>query len=192
LPQRKGRQKKRKRSKRSQSPKKSGIGAPVIIALIIGALVIAGIAYLISQNTVTTSPAPATPPATPAAEFTPPAPVSVDADGTATMASGLKYKDIVEGTGESPKPGKLVTVHYTGTFPDGEKFDSSVDKGPPYKFVIGSGRVIKGWDEGIMTMKVGGKRKLIVPPDLAYGANGRDGIPPNATLLFEVELLGVN
>lgn len=143
------------------------------------------------RNTATRSPAPVTPPTTPAADFTPPSPVSVDADGTATMASGLKYRDIVEGTGESPRPGKLVTVHYTGTFTNGEKFNSSVDTGIPYTFPIGRGRVIKGWDEGIMTMKVGGKRKLIIPPDLAYGATGREGIPPNATLLFEVELLSV-
>jgi peptidylprolyl isomerase len=104
----------------------------------------------------------------------------------------LKYKDIVEGTGESPGPGKLVKVHYTGTFPNGKKFDSSVDKGQPYQFVIGTGNVIKGWDEGIMTMKVGGKRKLIVPPSLGYADRGwGDRIPPNATLLFDVELLGV-
>lgn len=109
-----------------------------------------------------------------------------------TTPSGLKYIDEVAGTGASPTQGRNVTVHYTGTLENGTKFDSSVDKGQPYTFRIGTGVVIKGWDEGIMTMKVGGKRRLIIPANLAYGAAGRPGIPPNATLLFEVELLGVN
>ena len=106
--------------------------------------------------------------------------------------SGLKYVDIVVGAGESPKSGQSVTVHYTGTLENGTKFDSSVDRGQPFVFQIGLGRVIKGWDEGVMTMKIGGKRKLIIPADLGYGARGAGGlIPPNATLIFEVELLGV-
>jgi hypothetical protein len=108
-----------------------------------------------------------------------------------TTPSGLKYVDLVIGTGQSPKPGQMVTVHYTGTLENGTKFDSSVDRGQPLTFPIGVGRVIKGWDEGVMTMKIGGKRKLIIPPDLAYGVSGRPPvIPPSATLLFEVELLG--
>jgi len=109
-----------------------------------------------------------------------------------TTPSGLKYLDLVIGTGASPKQGQMVTVHYTGRFEDGIKFDSSLDRGQPLTFPIGAARVIKGWDEGIMTMRIGGKRKLIIPPDLAYGPRGRPGIPPNATLVFEVELLGVN
>jgi len=110
-----------------------------------------------------------------------------------TTESGLKYEDIVAGTGESPKPEQEVIVHYTGTLEDGTKFDSSLDRGEPFKFTIGIGKVIKGWDEGVMTMKVGGKRKLVIPPQLGYGSRGAGGvIPPNATLVFEVELLGVN
>ncbi|HSB12176.1 MAG TPA: FKBP-type peptidyl-prolyl cis-trans isomerase [Blastocatellia bacterium] len=113
-------------------------------------------------------------------------------DGTVTTASGLQYVDEVVGNGESPKLGQMVTVHYTGTLENGTKFDSSVDQGRPLPFKIGTGEVIRGWDEGIMTMKVGGKRRLIVPPSLGYGAKGfGTKIPPNATLIFEVELLGV-
>ena len=109
-----------------------------------------------------------------------------------TTESGLKYEDIVVGTGESPKPGQNITVHYTGTLDDGTKFDSSFDHGGPIDFPIGVGRVIKGWDEGVITMKVGGKRKLVIPPHLGYGSRAMgDKIPPNSTLVFEIELLGV-
>ncbi|MCG3162226.1 MAG: hypothetical protein JMDDDDMK_03466 [Acidobacteria bacterium] len=109
-----------------------------------------------------------------------------------TTPSGLKYEDIIVGTGPSPQSGQEVTVHYTGVLVDGTKFDSSLDRNEPFKFTIGVGRVIKGWDEGVMTMKVGGKRKLVIPPQLGYGQRGIGPIPPNATLVFEVELLGVN
>jgi peptidylprolyl isomerase len=111
---------------------------------------------------------------------------------TVTTASGLKYVDVVVGKGASPVAGKKVKVHYTGTLENGKKFDSSVDRNDPFSFTIGVGQVIRGWDEGVMTMKVGGKRKLIIPSKLGYGARGagRD-IPPNATLLFDVELLDV-
>jgi peptidylprolyl isomerase len=108
-----------------------------------------------------------------------------------TTPSGLKYEDIVVGTGESPAPGKIVKVHYTGWLEDGTKFDSSVDRDRPFEFPIETGSVIKGWDEGVITMKVGGKRKLVIPPQLGYGARGIGPIPPNSTLVFEVELLGV-
>jgi peptidylprolyl isomerase len=109
-----------------------------------------------------------------------------------TTKSGLKYEDLVVGKGPSPKPGQSVTVNYVGTLQDGTKFDSSADHGGTFTFTIGEGQVIKGWDEGVMSMKVGGKRKLTVPPDLAYGPNGMPPvIPPNATLIFTVDLISV-
>ncbi len=113
-----------------------------------------------------------------------------------TTASGLKIEDSKPGTGASPKTGDMCVMHYTGWLYEngvkGAKFDSSVDRGQPFKFTIGVGQVIKGWDEGVGSMKVGGKRTLIIPPQLGYGARGAGRvIPPNATLLFEVELLGI-
>lgn len=109
-----------------------------------------------------------------------------------TTASGLTYVDMVVGTGASPVRGKQVKVHYTGTLENGTTFDSSVDRRQPFSFMIGVGQVIKGWDEGVMGMKVGGKRKLVIPANLGYGARGAGGvIPPHATLLFDVELLDV-
>lgn len=111
---------------------------------------------------------------------------------TVTTSSGLQYTDVKEGQGAIPKNGQTVSVHYTGTLPDGTKFDSSRDRGNPFMFTLGAGEVIKGWDEGIATMKVGGQRKLVIPPDLGYGARGAGSvIPPNATLHFDVELIGV-
>ncbi len=109
-----------------------------------------------------------------------------------TTSSGLKYTDVKEGTGAQPRAGQTAVVHYTGWLLDGTKFDSSKDRGQPFSFPLGQGRVIRGWDEGVATMKVGGVRKLTIPPDLGYGARGAGGvIPPNATLTFEVELLDV-
>lgn len=113
-------------------------------------------------------------------------------DKPVTTASGLKYVDQVVGKGPSPTKGKQVKVHYTGTLENGKKFDSSVDRKEPFTFVIGVGQVIAGWDEGVMSMKVGGKRRLTIPARLGYGAAGAGGvIPPNATLIFDVELLDV-
>jgi peptidylprolyl isomerase len=109
-----------------------------------------------------------------------------------TLPSGLVYKDLVVGKGAEPKPGDHVTVQYTGTLTNGTKFDSSRDRGQPFSFTIGQGQVIKGWDEGVMSMRVGGRRILTIPPSLGYGAAGAGGvIPPNATLVFDVELLKI-
>jgi peptidylprolyl isomerase len=109
-----------------------------------------------------------------------------------TTKSGLQFIDMVEGTGANPESGNKVTVHYSGYLMNGKKFDSSVDRGKPFDFVIGYGQVIKGWDEGVATMKIGGKRKLMIPAALGYGGRGAGGIiPPNADLIFDVELLAV-
>ncbi|MEJ2598726.1 MAG: FKBP-type peptidyl-prolyl cis-trans isomerase [Anaerolineales bacterium] len=109
-----------------------------------------------------------------------------------TTSSGLQIIDEVVGTGQAAKSGDTVSVNYTGWLADGTKFDSSYDRNQPFDFVLGAGKVIKGWDEGVAGMKVGGKRKLVIPPDLAYGASGfPPTIPPNATLTFEVELVAI-
>lgn len=106
--------------------------------------------------------------------------------------SGLEYIETEAGSGEQAVPGKTVRVHYTGRFPDGRVFDSSVERGEPIEFILGAGRVIKGWDEGIALMNVGGKGQLTIPPHLGYGERGAGGvIPPNATLVFDVELVEV-
>ena len=119
-------------------------------------------------------------------------PTPTKAQPVMTTPSGLKIIDTQVGTGASPQAGQTAVVHYTGWLLDGKKFDSSKDHGQPFSFQVGRGQVIKGWDEGVATMKVGGKRTLIIPPDLGYGARGAGGvIPPNATLIFDVELLAV-
>ena len=119
-------------------------------------------------------------------------PTKVEGKGKST-SSGLQYWDLKEGTGTAASAGKTVSVHYTGWLAkDGKKFDSSVDRGQPFMFQLGAGQVIKGWDEGVSGMKVGGKRQLRIPPELGYGSRGAGGlIPPNATLIFDVELLAV-
>ena len=110
-----------------------------------------------------------------------------------TTASGLQYWDMVVGTGATAAPGSTVKVHYSGFLTTGEKFDSSRDRNEPFSFPLGAGQVIKGWDEGVAGMKVGGQRQLRIPPQLGYGVAGAGGaIPPNATLIFDVELLGVD
>ena len=109
-----------------------------------------------------------------------------------TTPSGLEYEDITQGSGDIAQAGQLVSVHYTGWLTDGSKFDSSKDRGDPFQFELGGGQVIRGWDEGVQGMQVGGVRKLTIPASLGYGARGAGGvIPPNATLVFEVELLAV-
>jgi FKBP-type peptidyl-prolyl cis-trans isomerase FkpA len=121
---------------------------------------------------------------------------SIDPSKMKKSASGLQHQDLKEGTGDQPKAGQTCVMHYTGWLwadgKKGEKFDSSHDRNEPFQFRLGEGQVIKGWDEGVATMKIGGKRLLLIPPSLGYGARGAGGvIPPNATLLFEVDLLGV-
>ena len=118
--------------------------------------------------------------------------LGVDTAVMTRTPSGLRYQDIVQGEGKTATAGKMVSVHYTGWLPNGEKFDSSRDRNQPFEFSLGAGQVIAGWDEGVAGMKVGGKRKLVIPPDLAYGTAGAPpDIPPGATLVFEVELLDV-
>ena len=118
--------------------------------------------------------------------------LGVDLGSMTKSASGLYVQDTQAGTGEALTAGRTAVVQYTGWLPDGSKFDSSLDAGQPFEVVVGQGQVIQGWDEGLQGMKVGGKRKLVIPPALAYGERGAGGvIPPNATLVFEVELLAV-
>ena len=178
----KSRQRRRRGKGHARRAQTAGAGLSkrnkIITLVVLLALILAGAIYIFTSSN---------------SRSVPPATTNIaDVAGAVSTPTGLKYVDLVEGTGESPQAGRRVTVHYTGRLTNGTKFDSSVDSGKPYEFVIGTGRVIKGWDEGIMTMKVGGKRKLIVPPALGYGAMGNPpDIPGNATLVFEVELLGV-
>jgi len=148
-----------------------------------GALALAAAGAALATGETSTPAAPAAPTAAaPAAQET-----------TVTTASGLKYEDLQIGDGAEAKTGDRVQVHYTGWLENGTKFDSSVDRGRPFEFPLGAGRVIRGWDEGVAGMKVGGKRKLVIPAALGYGDRGAGGvIPPGATLIFEVELLKVN
>ena len=155
--------------KAAQGGKGGGRGKRVAAVVVVLALAAAGAAYVLSSRS-----------AGPAA-------------GTeVTTASGLRYTDLVVGTGASPEPGRTAVVHYTGTLTDGTKFDSSRDRGQPLDFPVGAGRVIRGWEEGVLTMKVGGRRRLVIPPALGYGERGSPPkIPPNSTLVFDIELLEV-
>jgi FKBP-type peptidyl-prolyl cis-trans isomerase len=154
----------------------------LLFVLVLATLLIAQAGKTSSQ----TKKAPAS-----AAAANPSGPTKVSGDPV-TTSSGLKYWDLKKGTGPAAVNGKTVRVHYTGWLTDGKEFDSSLDSGEPIEFVLGSGRVIKGWDEGIVGMKVGGKRQLRIPPELAYGSRGAgSAIPPNATLIFDVQLVAV-
>jgi FKBP-type peptidyl-prolyl cis-trans isomerase len=152
-----------------------------ILVVVIAVLVLAGVALW--AQTSTHKPAAAARPNTTA-------PTKVTGDGIKTT-SGLQYWDIKVGTGAVAKDGNHVTVHYTGWLTTGKKFDSSVDAHQPFDFTIAQGDVIKGWDQGVAGMKVGGKRQLRIPPELGYGASGSGPIPPNATLIFDIQLLAV-
>ncbi len=155
---------------------------PIIIALALILFVIDGDDDGVEPPIVSASP-------TPASVDTGPPPV---ADEPTFSDTGLGIIDIEAGSGEPPETGKLLVVHYTGWLSeDGTKFDSSLDRGTPLEFPLGAGQVIPGWDEGLATMKVGGKRRLIIPSELAYGEEGRPGIPPNAELTFDIELLEI-
>lgn len=147
------------------------------------------VANLSPTATVPVAPTPTLPAQSPTTA--PEAPPEITGAEIPT-ASGLKYVDVLEGTGDAPKTGDTVVVNYTGwTQADGKKFDSSLERAEPFTFILGSGGVIAGWDEGVATMKIGGKRRLIIPADLGYGAGGSGSIPPNATLVFDIELLDI-
>jgi len=149
-----------------------------------------------ADSAAATTPAPSTPvssstsPTSTVPTFAPA--LGVDLPAMTKTPSGLAYQDKTVGTGATATAGKMVSVHYTGWLPDGTKFDSSRDRNEPFDFPLGAGHVIAGWDEGVAGMKVGGRRLLVIPPALGYGAGGTGPIPPNATLVFDVELLGVH
>ena len=168
MPESRRRKRKHRSARRHHTSSGLSQRAKIIILLVLAALVVALALSLILQGRKTTS------------------------GNEQTTASGLKYSDEVVGSGASAQLGKSVTVHYTGTLANGTKFDSSLDRNQPLTFTIGAKNIISGWNEGIAGMKVGGKRKLIVPPNLGYGAAGNPPkIPPNATLFFDIELLDV-
>ncbi len=157
------------------------VATPIVFALALILFVIDGDDDSVTPPIVSASP-------TPGSVDTGPPPVAGE---PAFSESGLGIIDIEAGSGETPEAGQTLAVHYTGWLSDGTKFDSSLDGGTPFELALGEGQVIPGWDEGLATMKVGGKRRLIIPPELAYGEQGRPGIPPNAELTFDIELLEI-
>jgi peptidylprolyl isomerase len=161
----------------------------LLLALVLSALALAGCG---DDDSAATTPTVAVPTGGAGSVATaPPRTGTAAIKNATTTPSGLKYVDEVVGTGSSPKAGRSVTVSYVGTFTNGKKFDASADHGGTFSFIIGQGNVIKGWDEGVLTMKVGGKRMLYVPSALAYGTRGQGTIPPNTDLIFEVQLISV-
>jgi peptidylprolyl isomerase len=156
-----------------------------IVIIVVAVLVVAVAAFFAVRAF---APKPASTPAASAGS-----PGAASSAPMTKTASGLQYQDMTAGSGPAAKSGDKVSVHYTGWLENGTKFDSSVDRGQPFNFTLGAGQVIPGWDEGVAGMQVGGKRKLIIPAALGYGSQGAGGvIPPNATLIFDVELLGIN
>ncbi len=175
-------------------------GILISFGISLAALVLIFVVQLVGSQTVAANPTnTSVNPSTAAVQVIAEADSSMTTDYTTDPSftqtpSGLRYKDLQEGTGAVPLQGQGVVVHYTGTLLNGTKFDSSVDRRSPFTFKLGAGQVIRGWDEGLSTMKVGGKRILVLPPDLAYGNRdiGNGLIPANSTLVFEVELLRIN
>ena len=159
----------------------AAVATPIVFALALILFVIDGDDDGVAPPIVAASP-------TPASVDTGPPPVASEPSLSET---GLGIIDIETGSGETPEAGQTLAVHYTGWLSDGTKFDSSLDRGTPFEFPLGEGRVIAGWDEGLATMQVGGKRRLIIPPELAYGEQERSGIPPNSELTFDIELLEI-
>ncbi|HEX9722103.1 MAG TPA: FKBP-type peptidyl-prolyl cis-trans isomerase [Candidatus Paceibacterota bacterium] len=165
----------------SQQHNEKTLTTPMVIGLGIGALVIIGVlVFLLQQGILGTSQQ----------EEEVISEEQMENEQKVDI-SDLLVEDLIEGDGQAVVPGDVVVVHYTGTFEDGIKFDSSYDRGEPAQFQIGVGQVIQGWDIGLEGMKIGGKRKLTIPSHLAYGEAGRPGIPPNSTLIFEIELLQI-
>jgi len=168
------------------------VALPVValVALVLASVLGGDDEAAVSQPSLSASTASATPEGSPRAS--PPATPPEVSGETITTASGLQYIDLQPGTGATPQTGQTVVAEYTGWLQsDGTLFDSSFNRATPFEFALGTGAVIPGWDEGFATMQVGGKRRLILPPDLAYGAGGSGAIPPNATLIFDVELVGI-